>query len=138
MQLMFREQPDGEMDRPPTQRDQFNNDDVELADALVREALQNSLDAGKEALIRVRFALHDASEAEVALLGKYLDREQLRVRLKACSLMPSDLDLNKVRILTIEDFGTTGLTGSWKKWDNGAICVFWRRMGKSYYVGRSF
>ena len=43
MELIFRRQRGGEMDRPPTQRDQFNNDDVELVDALVREALQNSL-----------------------------------------------------------------------------------------------
>ena len=30
-----------------TQRDQFNNDDVGLAEALVREVIQNSSDAGE-------------------------------------------------------------------------------------------
>ena len=34
-----------EVETEPTQRDQFNNDEVGLADALVRESIQNSTDA---------------------------------------------------------------------------------------------
>ena len=88
MQLSFRRLGDGEMDRPPTQRDQFNNDDVELVDALVRESLQNSLDAAAEEKVRVRFSLHRPDDAGRGALLAQLDLEQLRKRLRACAIDP--------------------------------------------------
>lgn len=138
MQLRFRCLRDDEMDRPPTQRDQFNNDDVELADALVRETLQNSLDAGvRGETVRVRFAMHQPSESDCQVLGQCLDLEQLKMRLDACSLMPESFELAKSKLLVIEDFGTTGLTGSWNSMDEEPFCDFWRRMGKSHKGGKS-
>ena len=138
MELIFRRLHAAEMERPPTQRDQFNNDDVELADALVREALQNCLDAAQNGgVVQVRFALHDATEAEVATLRRYLDLDQLRSRLAACSLLPEALDFERPKVLAIEDFGTTGLTGSWDSWDKQPFCDFWRRMGLSHKGGKS-
>lgn len=138
MQLAFRRQDLGEMDRPPTQRDQFNNDEVELVDALVREALQNCLDAGIDGdTIRVRFGLHQPSDTDCKALRQYLDLGQLKARLEACSLLPEGLDFEKPKLLVIEDFGTTGLTGSWNSWDKGPFCDFWRRMGKSHKGGKS-
>ncbi|WKZ85380.1 hypothetical protein N5B55_00035 [Ralstonia pickettii] len=138
MQLRFRCLRDDEMDRPPTQRDQFNNDDVELADALVRETLQNSLDAGADGeTVRVRFAMYQPSQSDCHVLSKCLDLEQLTMRLRECSLMPESLDLAKSKLLVIEDFGTTGLTGSWNSMDEEPFCDFWRRMGKSHKGGKS-
>lgn len=137
MQLSFRHLGDDEMDRPPTQRDQFNNDDVELVDALVRESLQNSLDAAEGETVRVRFALHTPTDEESQVLVQHFDLEQLKARLAACSLAPESINFAKPRVLVIEDFGTTGLTGSWNSIDQLPFCDFWRRMGKSHKAGKS-
>lgn len=120
MQLSFRRLGDGEMDRPPTQRDQFNNDDVELVDALVRESLQNSLDAAAEEKVRVRFSLHRPDDAGRGALLAQLDLEQLRKRLRACAIDPDSIAFADPKLLVIEDFGTTGLTGSWGSMDKEA------------------
>jgi hypothetical protein len=137
MQLCFRTLSDGEMDRPPTQRDQFNNDDVELVDALVRESLQNSLDAADSEAVRVRFALSEPSETNRAKLITFLDLEQLKVRLSACSIESDTIGFTQPKLLVIEDFGTTGLTGSWNSMDKEPFSDFWRRMGKSHKSGKS-
>lgn len=137
MRLSFRRLGDGEMDRPPTQRDQFNNDDVDLVDALVRESLQNSLDAAAEDTVRVRFSLRRQEDAGREALLALLDVEQLRQRLHACSIDPDSVAFADPKLLVIEDFGTTGLTGSWTSMDQEPFSDFWRRMGKSHKAGRS-
>lgn len=137
MQLSFRSLSDDEMDRPPTQRDQFNNDDVELVDALVREALQNSLDAINGETVAVRFALRVLSTSEGQVLDQYLDLTQLKQRLAACAIDPHFIENTPTKLLVIEDFGTTGLTGSWSSIDKEPFCDFWRRMGKSHKGGKS-
>ena len=137
MQLSFRRLSDGEMDRPPTQRDQFNNDDVELVDALVRESLQNSLDAADDEIVRVRFSLHRPDDAGRAALLAQLDLEQLCMRLRACATDLDSIAFPDPKLLVIEDFGTTGLTGSWTSMDKGPFSDFWRRMGKSHKSGKS-
>lgn len=137
MQLSFRRLSDGEMDRPPTQRDQFNNDDVELADALVRESLQNSLDAAKEETVRVHFSFHRPTGAALQALLERLDLAELRKRLHACGISPDSIGLEDPKLLVIEDFGTTGLTGSWTCMDKEPFSDFWRRMGKSHKAGKS-
>lgn len=137
MLLSFRRLSDGEMDRPPTQRDQFNNDDVELVDALVRESLQNSLDAAAEETVRVRFSLHRPDDAGRETLLSQLDLEQLRKRLRACAIDSDSVAFADPKLLVIEDFGTTGLTGSWNSMDKEPFSDFWRRMGKSHKAGKS-
>lgn len=137
MQLIFREIGINEIERPPTQRDQFNNDDVELVDALVRESLQNSLDAAAGESVRVRFALHEPSESDSKVLTQRFNIDQLRRRLEACSINPESINTTKLNLLIIEDFGTTGLTGSWNTIDENPFCDFWWRMGKSHKGGRS-
>lgn len=137
MQLTFRVIRDDEIEKPPTQRDQFNNDDVELVDALVRESLQNSLDAAAGDLVRVRFSLHEPTDADSKTIADYLDLEQLKARLGACSLHPEAIEFTKPRLLAIEDFGTTGLEGNWNSIDDKPFCDFWRRMGKSHKGGKS-
>lgn len=137
MQLSFRRLGDGEMDRPPTQRDQFNNDDVELVDALVRESLQNSLDAAADETVRVRFSLHKPDEASKQTLLAQLNLEELRKRLDACAINTGSIALTDPKLLVIEDFGTTGLTGSWNSMDKQPFSDFWRRMGKSHKAGKS-
>lgn len=137
MELSFRRLDDGEMDRPPTQRDQFNNDDVELVDALVRESLQNSLDAADAETIRVRFSIFNPDGARRNVLLRQLDTDQLSNRLAACAINLAEIKFDQPRLLVIEDFGTTGLTGSWTSMDKEPFSDFWRRMGKSHKAGKS-
>lgn len=137
MKLTFRTIRDDEVEKPPTQRDQFNNDDVDLVDALVRESLQNSLDAAAGDLVRVRFSLHEPDDAAAKTFTSYLDLAQLKERLRACSLEPEAIEYTKPKLLVIEDFGTTGLEGNWNSIDDKPFCDFWRRMGKSHKGGKA-
>ena len=62
MEWYFRDISDDPSEKELTQQDQFNNDEVALAEALVRETIQNSTDAGAtDKHVRVRFALHTIS-----------------------------------------------------------------------------
>ena len=47
MKWYFPEQLPGEVDNEVTQRDQFSNDEFDLSQTIVREAIQNSLDAAR-------------------------------------------------------------------------------------------
>lgn len=136
MKLHFRNLPMGEMERDPTQRDQFNNDDVRLVEALVRESVQNSLDASVSVPVKVRFGIEKMDGHAAAEAHRMLDTAQLNLHLELCGLPPISPDA-VVRSLVIEDFGTSGLQGSLDSWDQGAFCDFWRRMGKSHKGGRA-
>lgn len=139
MDLLFRPLRAGEMERPPTQRDQFNNDDVELVDALVRESIQNSLDAavqpGSE-LVRVCFDIRDLDGSDKTRALDHIEHELLNEHLEAAELPVFEVE-GSLKVLTIEDFGTKGLEGSWDDWDERPFCDFWRRMGRSHKGGRS-
>lgn len=139
MELLFRPLPANEMERPPTQRDQFDNDDVELVDALVREAIQNSLDAndlGQSATVQVCFDIRRFDGAERAEVFRLLQGEQLNRHLVAIGL-PEIEEHDDLLTLTVEDFGTKGLTGRWDGRDDKPFCDFWRRMGMSHKGGQS-
>ncbi len=139
MELLFRQLPANEMERPPTQRDQFDNDDVELVDALVRESIQNSLDANDDAqsgAVRVRFNIKRFIGKELGRVLDFLKTEQLNFHLRAVGLQPLDESVD-FSALTVEDFGTTGLIGSWDGLDQEPFCDFWRRMGLSHKKGQA-
>ncbi|MGC3938745.1 hypothetical protein ACOTTU_13150 [Roseobacter sp. EG26] len=116
-----------------TQRDQFNNDDVGLAEALVREVIQNSSDAGSEdAPVKVSFRLKTLSSDQSSQLdGRFQD---LLPHLKACGLGVPEEDLT--RVLVIEDYNTRGLTGSFVELDKGNFDNFWRAVGESEKTGQ--
>jgi hypothetical protein len=135
VELLFRELQADEMERPPTQRDQFNNDDVALAEALVREAFQNSLDAAL-GQVHITIGFHAPGGADIEWFRQVMHEAELRERLAACEIDVGNLDFGAPRLLVIEDFGTTGLTGSWETKDDGSFSDFWRRMGKSHKAGR--
>jgi hypothetical protein len=139
MELRFRIPAVDEMERPPTQRDQFDNDDVELVDALVRESIQNSLDAklkGVEGPVRVCFRIDELKDGRLSQANELLQLTTLNEHLKACDLPPIDAAA-PMRALVIEDFGTTGLTGSWDTLDEMPFSDFWRRMGRSHKGGQA-
>ncbi|MEX0608152.1 MAG: hypothetical protein WD016_04500 [Balneolaceae bacterium] len=79
------------------------------AQALVRESIQNSLDAGisEEKAVEIKFSFDKLSKD---ILKKYFDGENhdLEKHLNSCGIsIPS----KSIRCLTIEDFRTEGLTG---------------------------
>src|SRR5713226_4159063 len=119
-----------------TQRDQFNNDEVTRAEAIVREVIQNSADAALDSTpVKVRFSIHEISPADVQQF-----RHQflaLRPHLTACKINAWEIDEKKPRILVIEDFATKGLTGEPGSLDGGNFHSFWRRHGKSGKSGRA-
>jgi hypothetical protein len=124
------------VEQEPTQRDQFNNDEVGLADALVREVIQNSTDAPSGGgVVKVRFDLVDLDSDATTRLRMIM--ESLRPHLVASGVRDSALDEPKARLLVIEDFNTTGLTGATDALDNDNFRNFWRRHGKSEKTGRS-
>jgi hypothetical protein len=126
----FRDISDDPSEKELTQQDQFNNDEVALAEALVRETIQNSTDArANGGRVRVRFALHTISTPA----GKSAIRQMvdgLTPNLKASDLALS-LQRDTTRLLVVEDFGTTGLKGAVDIKDDGQFCGFWRRFGRS-------
>lgn len=119
-----------------TQRDQFNNDEVTLAEAIVREVIQNSADAalGPATPVKVRFGLHEVLPSDVQQFRARFSA--LRDHLHACSINAWEMDEKKPRVLVIEDFSTKGLTGDPGSLDGGNFHSFWRRHGKSGKTGR--
>ena len=130
MEWYFRDISDDPSEKELTQQDQFNNDEVALAEALVRETIQNSTDARVNGgQVRVRFALHTISTPTgTSNIRRLVDG--LMPNLKASELaIPEQCDAT--RLLVIEDFGTTGLAGAVDLKDEGQFCGFWRRFGRS-------
>lgn len=137
----FKQLRPGDKDRQPTQGEFFATDAIKSpAEALVRECIQNSLDAGlKEAggPIRVRFSLGTGANAlsplqanpyfasgwkHFAALGNELDN------------VPTEDDA--CPFLVVEDFGTIGLNGDPQQYrhvpgEKNAFYYFFRTEGRS-------
>lgn len=121
----------------PTQKDQFNNDEVSLPEALVRESIQNSSDAFAKAgtPVKVRFAIRQVTGDEARDFSAQLNG--LRPHYEACGFELPDADAAPFKVLSIEDFGTRGLTGSVVEVDNGNFDRFWRAVGDSGKKGKA-
>lgn len=139
MELLVREKHEDEVEQEVTQRDQFNTDEVTLVATIVREPHQNSLDAGQPGSgqpVRTKFSFHEAKDSDAQYFSELFS--SLRPHLAASDLDLDDLDFRRPRILVIEDFGTTGLSG---KFDNSTDMSpfndFWRRIGTSHKGGAS-
>ncbi len=119
-----------EKEQDVTQRDQFNNDAIGLAEALVREAIQNSTDANAgEEPVTVRFRTEVLTGRDSARLAELL--LPLEPHLVAAGWAVEPLREHQIKLLLVEDFGTTGLTGSIEHRDRGNFYNFWRRLGGS-------
>lgn len=134
MQIMCRELHADEVEQEVTQRDQFNTDEVNLTATLIRESHQNSADArGKSnaagpVTTRIRLVEPLPSNRDY-FAGLF---SGLAPHIDASGIDSSEFDLGMPRILLIEDFGTTGLTGDFMvKADRGPFNNFWRRVGRS-------
>src|SRR6266446_6036869 len=133
--IFRRVDPDAE-EQELTQEDQFNTDEVTLAETLVRESLQNSTDApanGANGAVRVRFDVTEPSLENAEFWRPLLN--PLHAHLVAAGIDTAGIDYGLPRLLTIEDFGTSGLTGSYDTKDDSNFQDFWRRVGRSHKGG---
>ena len=120
----------GKVKLGPPEQGHFRNDNINLSESLVREAIQNSLDAKIEGLenepVKVNFILKKLKKNKIDKLMERMD--SLKPHIEACKFdYPNDED---VYTLTIEDFNTTGLTGSFEIEDDGNYDNFWRSYGE--------
>lgn len=129
---------DDEVDQAITQRDQFNSDEFKIAETLVREPEQNTLD-GRSKLgdgsVRTRIKLVEPTKANSSYWASILS--QLAPHLLASGMDNHGVDFAMPRILLIEDFGTTGLLGAIDKKDKLNFSDFYRRFGVSHKGGGS-
>jgi hypothetical protein len=139
MELLVREIRPDEVEQEITQRDQFNTDTVGLAETLVREAHQNSMDGVSKInpppsrTVRTRITITDARIEDGPFWTSLF--EPLRPHLEACGIPLAGIDISKPRLLVIEDFETTGLLGAIDQKDASNFSDFWRRTGTSHKRG---
>lgn len=124
-----------EVETEVTQRDQFLNEDLDLSDTLVRETVQNSLDAaGKTGPVVVRFSeLSYPNSSEHEFIYQLLEGHLPHA--EAAGLEIENVDFANPNAIVIEDFGTIGLTGSVDQKGDTNFSDFWRRHGKSHKSG---
>lgn len=136
MKWQFEKFPKSLVETEVTQRDQFRNDDVDFADTLIRETVQNSLDARSEdgTAVRVRFAFLEGDNAPDPGYIKKLFNGHLK-HARAAGLDVDSISLDHPRTITVEDFGTKGLRGNTLVKDNEDFSDFWRRHGISHKGG---
>jgi len=133
----FRKLSTGEPERNPRETEFFRL--TEPSEALVRESIQNSLDArtnGSHVLIKVRFG-----EVEKNSIISYL--ENLNSHLEAAVLLPAAYNGSEtIKFIVIEDFGTSGLDGevyerpTERPARRSNFYNFWWCEGKSYKAGK--
>lgn len=137
----FRKMQPGEMNIDPIEEDFFTTEAIgSITDALVRESIQNSLDAaaGKGA-VKVCFSFFPGPAKESSEAGSiYFDGlgPHLGARRSGLQDFPSwnaDLDY-----MLIEDFGTRGLQGDIRQYDDledeperNDFYYFWRNIGRT-------
>lgn len=138
MKWIFQPSPAGQVESDVTQRDQFSNDAVTLTETIVRESVQNSLDAADNDCERVQvtFRRIDESHGLTESWVRRLIGEQ-KAHATAAGLAADEVDFGEPEALVIEDFGTSGLTGKTHGKDAENFSDFWRRHGKSHKKGRS-
>ena len=116
----------------------FMHDGGTVVDNLVRENIQNALDAriaGK--VVKVRFALHRCPSGLKDLMQSVLNDDDCSVlghykkAVEEKDGVPNFVDLDNASFLLIEDFNTHGLRGDIKVNDKGGFAMFWRNTGIS-------
>jgi hypothetical protein len=135
----FRVMQRGELNVDPIQSEFFSVDAIGgLAEALVRECIQNSLDAGEPGkVVRVRFWLsgqENAISPEAA--HPYSSDLRLHLEAKGSGLRSVPSPTEDLSFLVVEDFETRGLRGSpLQEKDEAGVkndfYYFWRNVGRS-------
>lgn len=142
----FERQPDELVQTDPNEEQFFTGEEEDesvfgLTDALVRECIQNSLDATtKQGPVTVRFTIRATGPDTATMVGRYFS--PLSAHLAACDVEEPKLT-KPTTILAIEDSGTRGLGGDPARREEPAPGSppedwfwFWWRVGKSSKSGR--
>ncbi len=141
----FRKQYPGEININPIQGEFFRTDSLEsIADALVREAIQNSLDAAlSNSTVTVKFTFDITPDKNISEKRKEL-LSSLWSHLKAPGTGLTDIPTktNEVPVLVVEDFGTRGLQGDPQQYEDlegkgqkNDFYYFWRNVGRGKKEG---
>jgi len=118
----FRTQQPGEDVHNPLGGEHFNqgissDSDWEAGESLVRESIQNSLDAGRpDEAVHVRFHVSAPKAMSVQVAQHWFGELWPHLRAKQCQLR-SDPAPAAGGFLVIEDFGTRGLKGDYTQWN---------------------
>jgi hypothetical protein len=115
--------------------DNFAQEERSNLEILIREVLQNPLDArspDNSGPVQVRISVLQPEKVDLDYLAKLLDVEYSS-RLEASGGEPLP-EFSKSQILVLEDFGTTGLLGNWNDQNidgpNENWNAFWFREGE--------
>jgi hypothetical protein len=137
----FRKMSRGEINIDPIEGEFFSTEALgSLSDALIREAIQNSLDAallGEQVKVAITFSSSDqnlpASQSE-----NYLRGLRSHLEAKESGLIERVILTDPMDFLVIEDFGTRGLEGDIREdEERGAeekkndFLYFWRNIGRA-------
>jgi len=124
---------------PPNVSDDnyFRDDSTDLVASLVRENIQNALDAQSGAApVIVRFSINKVPKKHIKLVKHLLadgDDSVLKHYLQVCAedeeIKPENPDFEHPSFMLIEDFNTDGLDGDIRSPDLGGFAVFWRNSG---------
>lgn len=140
-QWRFREMQRGEINVDPIEGEFFNTEAISsISDALVREAIQNSLDASVgKGPVTVRFSFMSGTDAgSEKIKDLYLSGlgTHLEARHSGLQNLPSPAE--RPGAVLIEDFGTRGLQGDIYQFgdlnENGTrndFYYFWRNIGRT-------
>lgn len=113
MQWLFRQQQPGEITRDPIVGEFFSTDAIDNpAEALVREGIQNALDAKRDKQIRVRLHLVTEDNApDPETTNRWFDGAWEHLHAPGNGLKEAPDRGDACSFLVFEDFGTTGLQG---------------------------
>jgi hypothetical protein len=136
----FRKPQKDEVLEDPTEAEFFKQDE-DLPDAVVRELIQNSLDALDTVInptgqVRVDFRFSGAEHAlPPERARRWLESLEPYLKFADPDKVPSGFLSEPLPFLAIEDFGTRGLGGDPKqRWDTkekNDFYMFWRNVGRS-------
>jgi hypothetical protein len=107
----FKKQTPGDITRDPIVGEFFSTDAIDNpAEALVREGIQNALDAKEksETQVHVRIFL---SKGNKTISAKWIGNAWLHIKANGNGLQNIPLETETCPYLVFEDFGTTGLNG---------------------------
>lgn len=110
----FRQPSQGETTRDPIVGEFFATDAISgAAEAIVREGIQNALDAGLRSPVHVRILLGNDSHAlSASEMTSWLDRAWPHIKAAGNGLREAPTESDDCSYLVFEDFGTSGLRGS--------------------------
>jgi hypothetical protein len=128
----FKEIEKGIPERDPRETEFFRI--TSPGEAVVREFIQNSLDASKnQGMLKVKISFHSLRREDTRT---FFD-DTLKSHLNACRLLDTGEYPENISCLVLEDFNTTGLDGDYKPDARGGnFYNFWWREGISEKSGQ--